>query len=856
MPDLDEVMMLSGFGQFHTNEADHAKPDKDLTPYLTIDLTGIRTLVDTPQEVDKSRAQWLIPSTLQSRRFKAQETDGQYWMLWADFDNDPQPIEAVQDVVVLLVLGEFDFEIYNSKSATVECPKSRLLIPLDKPLSGAEWVMCQQILNDELEAAGLHADRTSERPAQLCYLPNRGQHYRSLSQRGGEFYDPISDWAAKIAAKRQALAEATQALEDRKKAAQERRTVKESQVWGGSRPGLIETFNDHFAVQEILVQAGYDQRGNQFRHPNSESGSYSASVKDDRVHSLSSADPLYTGGGGVGAHDAFSAFMVLLHNGDRDTALKDAGDNWLKIDGETWNTVLQREHMQAKEAEQTQEAKHGKWPDLADPFAKYVVPAFPVDSLPEPFARLCSELSKQSGFDIGGYAFAILVAASSLVDHRRKMKAGPLRVPTFLWGGLVANSGGGKSPTLNAVTKSVQGINDRMVKASNRELAEWIKASTAATTKEEKAAVGPKPLWRQLVASDTTVEALGQLLQDNPEGLLLAHDELTEFIGRMDAYSGNGAGKDRGVYLRAYDGGSVTINRSTKLPMVIDNFSVGIIAGIQPEKPGELFRKSGGGSDGLYQRFLVYAMQPAGVVDYAADICMFTEMHASTLFDLLHTWREQGTVEYAKLCPEALPLMQDYHQQCRTMAQRTAAKRLAEHLDKYPGFLARMTFALHCLECASNHEYQATVSVETFQRALKIMRVMYHHSVAVYEVLDEQSGDLSRLTRSACEAILSQGWQEVKRGDLTRYATDWRDAEERQAESAIDCLIELGWLKDITPAVTHGKRGRRSSGLFLVNSNTHKRFANYTERIKTDRAARYEAIQAIASARNDAKSAD
>ena len=41
--------MISGFGKFHTNDADTSDPGKRLTPYVPIDLAGIRNLVDNPQ---------------------------------------------------------------------------------------------------------------------------------------------------------------------------------------------------------------------------------------------------------------------------------------------------------------------------------------------------------------------------------------------------------------------------------------------------------------------------------------------------------------------------------------------------------------------------------------------------------------------------------------------------------------------------------------------------------------------------------------------------------------------------------------------------------------------------------------
>lgn len=68
----------SGFGQFHTNEPDKSKPDKKLKPYNTITFDEIRAMVDKPQAVSKTRAQWSIFSTLPSRNFSTQEKEGEY----------------------------------------------------------------------------------------------------------------------------------------------------------------------------------------------------------------------------------------------------------------------------------------------------------------------------------------------------------------------------------------------------------------------------------------------------------------------------------------------------------------------------------------------------------------------------------------------------------------------------------------------------------------------------------------------------------------------------------------------------------------------------------------------------------
>jgi len=183
----NNALMMSGIGQSHTDEPgkEHRKP------YLTIVWADILAMVDNPQQCDKARAQWLIPSTLLSRTFKTQEQQGIFHVLWADFDDDkecpsycPPKLPDLAEQVETII-GGADYELYNSRGATKDMQKSRLLIPLSEPLSGADWMLAQEILNDRLEALGIKPDRATERAAQLCYLPNRGKLYGSRSKRNG-----------------------------------------------------------------------------------------------------------------------------------------------------------------------------------------------------------------------------------------------------------------------------------------------------------------------------------------------------------------------------------------------------------------------------------------------------------------------------------------------------------------------------------------------------------------------------------------------------------------------------------------------------------------------------------------------
>ena len=98
---MPTTTMVSGFGKYHTNNPEAKNP----RPLVGIDLAGLRALVDKPQQVEKPQAQWFIPSSLMSRDKDEQLAHGQFWCLWSEFDEDPQPIEKVHEVLKALILS-------------------------------------------------------------------------------------------------------------------------------------------------------------------------------------------------------------------------------------------------------------------------------------------------------------------------------------------------------------------------------------------------------------------------------------------------------------------------------------------------------------------------------------------------------------------------------------------------------------------------------------------------------------------------------------------------------------------------------------------------------------------------------
>lgn len=108
---------------------------------------------------------------------------------------------------------------------------------------------------------------------------------------------------------------------------------------------------------------------------------------------------------------------------------------------------------------------------------------------------------------------------------------------------------------------------------------------------------------RRFKVNDATVEKLGELLAENPNGLLMFRDEL---VGWLRALDREGAENTRPFFLESWNGmGGYTYDRIGRGTLHIDHACLGVLGGIQPGPLSVYVRdaiKNGQGADGLLQR--------------------------------------------------------------------------------------------------------------------------------------------------------------------------------------------------------------------------------------------------------------
>lgn len=227
-------------------------------------------------------------------------------------------------------------------------------------------------------------------------------------------------------------------------------------------------------------------------------------------------------------------------------------------------------------------------------------------------------------------AVGAIAALSSLIGARHviqpKARVDWQVVPN-LWALIVGRPGVMKSPALGEVMRPLNRL-----EANERELWQaahdsWeldCKVSAMQDDANEKKAKGhaakgdtaaarqllepgdtpPEPFARSYIENDATVEKLGEVLQENPWGLLAYRDELYSLLTSLDKPGQEGS---RGFYLQGYDGNqgykfSRIIRGTTYIPRVC----LAMLGGTQPGKIQQYVRDAvagGSGDDGLLQRF-------------------------------------------------------------------------------------------------------------------------------------------------------------------------------------------------------------------------------------------------------------
>jgi hypothetical protein len=468
----------------------------------------------------------------------------------------------------------------------------------------------------------------------------------------------------------------------------------------------------------------------------------------------------------------------------------------------------------------TQHADQAEQVPAADPvdlWAKFDPPGLPRSTLPDVIERFAYEQGRAMGADMAGIAVSALAVCAAAIPDKVKLQvkrhnAGWLE-SARLWIALVGPPSSMKSPTMAVAARPLRRMDADMARQQAEERSRYDKLP-----REEKAEAKP-PKQARLVLQDTTVEAAQEILRDSPDGVLCYQDEMSGWFGAMDKYSGTrGSAKDRAFWLEAFNGAPYSVQRIGRGSVFIENLSISLIGGIQPEPIRKIAEDSV--DDGLLQRLLPVMLKPAiegcdeeespVISEYGAMIGRLRHLDEIVLrFD-------HGAQAYR----QELERKHLWLQSCETIHRKLAA-----HIGKYNGIFARLCVVWHCAEHAAFGKVPPEISEGTARRAGGFLhRFLLPHAVAFYAGVLGLSSDHDSLTAVAAY-ILAHKLTKITNRDVKRGDRIMGRLDPHQIEAVFEQLEALGWIDRVT-----GPRPTAPSH-WAVNQVVHEKFA---ERAKAE----------------------
>jgi 5S rRNA maturation endonuclease (ribonuclease M5) len=319
-----------------------------------------------------------------------------------------------------------------------------------------------------------------------------------------------------------------------------------------------------------------------------------------------------------------------------------------------------------------------------------------------------------------------------------------------------------------------------------------------------------KPTRARYLVNDVTIEKLGELLNENPNGLMLYRDEISGFLKTIDREDRS---NDRAFYLECFNGlGRYTYDRIGRGTIDIESLCLAILGNIQPGVLRPYLNqaaKGATGDDGMIQRFQLMVwpdLTDWQHVDQWPDID--AKNNAFAVFERLAEW--QGFSEPARFDGAAQRLFDAWfcglHQELRADDIPPA---IESHLGKYKSLIPSLAVLVHL---ADDESHSPIVGVDAVSKAIAWSGYLKSHALRVYgAALDPVNANAKTILDKVESGKLSDGFGT---GDVLRGGWTGLDTLEI-VKAAMTRLVEYGWLVQMTP--TNPTMGGRPSMRYQVH---------------------------------------
>jgi putative DNA primase/helicase len=471
--------------------------------------------------------------------------------------------------------------------------------------------------------------------------------------------------------------------------------------------------------------------------------------------------------------------------------------------------------------------------NLPIPLTTSLPPVKPLvaEMLPDSFVGYVTDVSTRFQFPMDYIAVTAIAVGAGILGGKRRIHPKQLDdwlVTPTAWAALVGGPSAMKSPCLKAGLKPVYEIEKELAAAHadamethkwDSELAEsYLKSvkkeavllygedrEKAIQTLKDAAITDKAPTLQRYVINDSTVEKCGELMSENPNGLLLVRDELSGWLSQMTQEEYQAA---RAFYLECFEGNNpFNWDRIARGNINIETCTLSACGGIQPSRIGPIIQKAINGQvdDGLIQRFqfAVWPDMPKGWkwIDQAPDEVSYAryrdairELHDLPVLD------DDVPGKHLRFSKSAQTLYIEWMEQLHADVRSDSLHPVMQaHLAKMPKTVAGLALEFELLDGG-----RSKVGKTATAKAIMWADYLQSHAERLYSLSSGQGITGAKLIlsrRAKLPEIFTA--REVQRKSWAGLSSPQTVAE------ALDSLVDHGYLTEL-PVPTTNSGGRPS----------------------------------------------
>jgi len=258
------------------------------------------------------------------------------------------------------------------------------------------------------------------------------------------------------------------------------------------------------------------------------------------------------------------------------------------------------------------------------------------------------------------------------------------------------------------------------------------------------------PIRSRYIVIDATIEKAGELLNENPNGLLHKRDEFSGFLKTIDNES---RPNDRAFYLEAFNGGgSYCYDRIGRGTIDIPSMTLSMIGTIQPGRFAGYVGaaiKQGHGDDGLAQRFqlAVYPDEPKFWinVDRYPDKNSKNQVY-ETINNLIERVKAVDDPVILSFNPDGQKIFNEWREDLENKKLRNTDDHpaLLSHLAKYRSLMPSLALIIHIVDEHQSNEIPP-VSAHAAIKASAWCEYLESHARRIYSAATNNPIHIAKL---------------------------------------------------------------------------------------------------------------